>query len=153
MATNEEMSCVLSLFPVDTQLMESYKGDALARSLKQLASSLIGSTLYVTEKGYILHDSRVYVPFTEAERIFYEIYNEEPGARYAQLVSCFTAVVYSPEVTREDMRRWFRYCQNVTLDTRVCKANSSVPVLLKRGSKYVFSAESNSSTDDGEYSD
>jgi hypothetical protein len=105
------------LFPVDTELIESYKSDTLARSLRRLATSCVGSTLYITKCGYIIRQGSVYVPFIEAERIFYEIYDEDPDTSYADMAFYFTTIFYSPEVTKQDMRQWFRACKNLTLDT------------------------------------
>ena len=102
---------------VDMRLVESYKHDSVARSLRQLATSLVGSTVYVDVCGYIIHDGKVYVPFIEAKRVFQELYielyEEDPSISYVDIVFYFEEMFYSPEVTAKDMRRWYEACQDV----------------------------------------
>lgn len=112
--TDEE---VFNLLPDDEEVVFSYESDKLAQTLKGLDPLLVGSTVYVTEHGYIIHEGRVYIPFAEARRVFCLLYDEDRKTRYVDLRTYFTKIVYSPNVKDEHMREWFRDCQKLTLRT------------------------------------
>src|ERR1043166_9343946 len=129
---------------VDTRLINSYKSDRLARSLKTLATSFAGSTLYIDRCGYIVCEDRVYTPFSEAERVFKVLYDDNPGANYEELVSRFENLFYSAKVESEHMRRWFRtrVRAGLEVDTAWDDIYRNVATLPSEGSsEYILDSE------------
>lgn len=117
---------VCNIHPIDLGLGFPYKIDRLARELKRLATSTVGSKLYVCKCGNIVHAGRVYIPFTEAERIFRRIYYEDSHRSYGHMLLCFRSRVYSPTVTEKLLRRWFEDCRCLGLEDELAKTEAKI---------------------------
>jgi len=104
---------ILSPDKVDTELVESYKTDDLARNLTVLACSMHGSLLSISPEGYIVYMDidnfsipLVYAPVSEARRLFKVLCNDNEYCSIDDVERVFFFKVYCPEVTRKDLMQW-----------------------------------------------
>jgi hypothetical protein len=67
----------------------------------------VESNLYISQKRYIVFEGRIYVPFTEVERLVFVLSNKGYSSSYLTMVTWFKICFYMPEVSEQDMRYWF----------------------------------------------